>query len=376
MAKRKVPLALAVLCVGASLVISCHSGARNVPSVVNNRPRFESYARIEPVFTIDVTGISMFGKESAADFDRAIAFDSHDRLYVLDTYASRISVFAEDGKFLKAFGRPGQGPEEFTSPHRIVIKDDRIYVFEGFTELKILTLDGVYISKAVVNIENLLKLRAVTDGFYLFRGRTDPTFTKLAFVMSKAGDDFGAGPQLFECDYAPGLSGPNYNFGWHDWMLISENGKFFFPEENFNRYLITRYDAAGRPELRFGRAYEVREYSKAARARFEALYERWIRTGEMRFPPSPPVVGNMFQDEEGNVWVVVGESSEDNGDPEFENTIDIFSRKGEWLSSMKSRTLSRFCFYHKGKFYKVPSPDSDRPEQAIEVLGIRYLDPR
>jgi hypothetical protein len=374
--KDKTALTLAVLFTGTLLGFSCRQNERGITSVVDSRPRFDNYVRLEPLLPIDVAGINMFGRESATDFDRAIAFDSQDRLYILDTYTSQISVFDIDGRFVRAFGRPGQGPEEFTSPHRIVIKDDRIYVFEGFTGLKILSLDGAYISKGVVNIENLLKLRAVDDGFYLFRAKTDPTFTKLTFLLSKEGEDFAGGPKLFECDYTPGLRGPNYNFGWHDWMLITEDGKFFFPEDNFSRYLITRYDAAGRPELRFGRTYKALEYSQGARARFEALFERWIRTGEMKFPPSPPIVGNMFQDEKRNVWVIAGESSEDNGNTEFENTIDIFSRKGEWLSSMKSKTLSRFCHYHGGRIYKIPSPDADRPGQVIEVFRIRYLDPR
>lgn len=376
MSKEETSFAPAVLLMGLLLILSCRPNERGIASVVNTNPRFESYVQLESLFAIDVAEINMFGRESATDFDRAIAFDSQDRLYILDTYSCRISVFDNDGRFVRAFGRPGQGPDEFTSPHRIVIKDDRIYVFEGFTGLKILSLEGAYISKGVVNIENLLKLKAVADGFYLFRARTDPTFTKLTFLLLKQGEDFAGGPQLFEYDYAPGLGGPNYNFGWHDWMLITEDGKFYFPKDNFSRYLITRYDSAGRPELRFGRSYEVREYSIKARARFEALYDKWIRTGEMRFPSSPPIVGNMFRDEKGNVWVIAGESSEDNGDPEFENTIDIFSRKGEWLSSMKSKILSRYCHYHGGRIYKIPSPDIDRPEQPIEVFGIRYLNPR
>jgi hypothetical protein len=375
MATRKRPFALAILLLGGLSGFSCRPGERAVPSVINAKPRFGSYARLEPLPAIDVSGIDMFGRESAADFDRVIAFDSRDFLYILDTYASRISVFDENGRFIRAFGRPGQGPEEFTRPHLMVIKDDRIYVFEGFTGLKILSLDGAYLSKRVVNIENLLMVRAAAGSFFLFRGRTDATFTKLTFLMSKEGEDLSGGPQLFECDYPPGLNGPNYNFAWHNWMLIGSDGKFFFPEDNFGRYLITRYDAAGRPELRFGRPYEVGEYTKKARDRFEALYRKWIQTKEMRFPSSPPVVRNMFQDEKGNIWVIAGESSEDNGDPAFKNTIDIFSRKGEWLSSMKSGALSRFCHYHKSRIYKIPLPDADPPDQTIEVFRIRYLDP-
>ena len=374
--KKGTEILLAGALIWGLIFISCRSGHDEVASVANATPKFEKYAQLERLYSIDVTDISMFSKESATDFDRAMSFDSRHNLYILDTHENRISVFDDKGRFARAFGRAGQGPEEFTNPNRLVIKDDRIYVFEGFTGLKILSLDGVYISKGVVNIENPLKLRAVGDHFYLLRGRTDPTFTKLEFLLTREDELFSGGQQLFSYEYPPGLRGPNYDFGWHDWLLIAEDGAFFYPEDNFNKYTIIKYSRTGKPELVFGRTYEIREYSKKAKDRFHSLYADQIKRGERQFPQSPPVVGNMFQDEKKNVWVIAGESSEDNDDPEFENAIDIFSEKGEWLSSMKSRSLSRFCHYHDGKIYKIPSIDSDTLGQSIEVFKIKYLDLR
>lgn len=374
--KKWMEILLAGALIWGLISISCRSGHDEVASVANAKPKFNKYVQLERLYSIDVTDISMFNKESATDFDRVMSFDSWYNLYILDTYESRISVFDDKGRFARAFGRAGQGPEEFTNPNRLAIKDDRIYVFEGFTGLKILSLDGAYISKGVVNIENPLKLRAVGDHFYLLRGRTDPTFTKLEFLLTREDEHFAGGQQLFRYEYPPGLRGPNYDFGWHDWLLISEDGTFLFPEDNMNRYSIIKYGLTGRPELVFGRTYDICEYSKKARDRFNSLYERQIKTGERQFPQSPPVVGNMFQDEKKNIWVIVGESSEDNRDPEFENTIDIFSEKGEWLNSIKSKVLSRFCHYHDGKIYVIPSMDSDSSAQLIEVFKIRYLDLR
>jgi hypothetical protein len=340
---------------------------------MNSKPAFTQYAELDEQYSIDIADISMFGRESATDFDRALAFDSRHNLYILDTFECKVSVFDEQGNPLRSFGRAGQGPEELTSPHRLVIKDDRIYVFDGFTGLKVFSLDGRYIAKRVVNIENLLKLRAVGNGFYLLRGKTDPTFTKLEFLLLKVDESFAGGSELFRYEYPPGLRGPYYDFGWHDWLLVAKDGSFFFPEDNFGRYEITKFSPIGRPELRFGRDYQVRGYTEGARSRFFSLYGREVQRGDREFPASPPIVGNMFQDEKKNVWVIVGESSEDNGDPQFENTIDVFDESGRWLVSMKSRFLSRFCHYHNGRIYVVPSVDTDSP--AIRVFGIRYRKP-
>jgi 6-bladed beta-propeller len=360
--------------IGSLLSTSCRPGRDKVVTRMSFKPAFTQFAELDMLYSIDIADISMFGKESSTDFDRALAFDSRHNLYILDTYECRITVFDEHGKYVRSFGRAGQGPEELTSPHRLVIGNDKIYVFEGFTGLKVLSLEGRYIAKGVVNIENLLKLRAIRNNFYLFRGITDPTFTKLEFLLLRADESFAGGSELFRYAYPPGLQGPNYDFGWHDWLMIAKDGSFFFPEDNFGRYEITKFGPSGSPELRFGRDYRVRGYSEQARSRFLSLYEEQVQRGDREFPASPPIVGNMFQDEKKNVWVIVGESSEDNGDPQFENTVDVFSENGRWLAAMKSKAVSRFCHYHNGKVYLIPSSEEESP--AIRVFGIRYLVPR
>lgn len=355
------------------LFACCRSSHEGVASVVNAAPKYEKYADLEKLYTIDVTSISMFSKESATDFDRALGFDSRHNLYILDTYESRISVFDDKGKFVRAFGRPGQGPEEFTTPQRLVIMNDRIYVFEGFTGLKIVSLHGDYISKHTIQIENLLKLKALGDSFYIFSGKTDPTFTKLEFILDVADDNLSMNREVFRHDYAPGLRGPNYDFGWHAWLLIADDGAFFFPQDNMNKYAIVKYDRTGKPKLVFGRKYAISEYSKKARDRFFSLYERQIKSGDRKFPQAPPVVRNMFQDERKNVWAIVGESFEDNEDPDYESLVDIFSEKGQWLCSLKSKYLSRFCHYHDGKIYRISAMDPETFSQSIDVFRIRYL---
>lgn len=53
-------------------------------------------------------------------------------LYVVDNYASAITVLDEDGDFLRTIGRAGQGPGEFDHPLRIEIAEkDVIYVSQG-----------------------------------------------------------------------------------------------------------------------------------------------------------------------------------------------------------------------------------------------------
>ena len=92
----------------------------------------------------------------------------------------------------------------------------------------------------------------------------------------------------------------------------------------------------------------------------------------MEFPQSPPIVRYMFQDNRKNIWVISGETFEDNRNPDYENTIDIFDKEGEWLYSFKSKFLSRYCLYNDGKIYRVLPINLDTYDQYIEVYEIKY----
>ena len=59
-----------------------------------------------------------------------VGFDSAGNIYVTDGYGnSRVVKFSPEGKFLTEWGKPGQAPGEFNTPHAITVdKNDRIYV--------------------------------------------------------------------------------------------------------------------------------------------------------------------------------------------------------------------------------------------------------
>jgi hypothetical protein len=70
--------------------------------------------------------------------------------------------------------------------------------------------------------------------------------------------------------------------------------------------------------------------------------------------------------------VISGETYEDNEDPEFENAVDVFGEKGEWLYSFRTKSISRNCLYNDGVLYAIPPMDPDTFEQRIEAFRIKY----
>lgn len=351
--------------------ISCESNKlnENITRKLSAFPiKHGKYVDLKEIYDIDITQISMFGKEY--DFRRFVDFDKNNNLYILDGYEGTIYVFDEGGKLKGKFGKRGQGPNEFNNANGMVIKDDKIYVFQGFHELKILNLEGEYISKKTVNIENRLRVEGVGENFYLIRGKTDHTFTKLELIMSIENEFFSGGKELFRYNYPLGLSGPPC---W-EWMLILDNGEFYFPEDNFKKYSIIKYNQSGKPMLIFGREFKIEKYSREARDLFYSTYKKAIERGDLKFFETPPIIRMIFQDERKNIWVVSGEVYEDNLIQDYKNSIDIFNEKGDWLYSFNSKKISKNCFYNDDKIYKVLPLNLDNFTQLIKVYRINYIE--
>jgi sugar lactone lactonase YvrE len=84
-----------------------------------------------------------------------IAFASNGEIYISEGHSGqqpkvppgtvgRISVYSDDGGFIRSFGKLGSGPGEFRTPHDIYIDDqDRLFVADrGNFRIQVLDLDG------------------------------------------------------------------------------------------------------------------------------------------------------------------------------------------------------------------------------------------
>jgi hypothetical protein len=342
---------------------SCRAKPEDVVRVENKAPKISDpkFVELKKLYSLDVSEINLFNKENY--FEPFIDFDADNRM----------SVFNDRGTLVKKFGRSGQGPSEFSRVNRIRIHGDKIYVFQEFTVYKIIDLDGGYLFKNMIFFENRFGIRSFGEGFYVLRGKIDPTFTKLELILTLSDDRFTASRDVFHYQYPPGLGGPTYEFRLWDWVLITDDGGFYFPEDNLGKYSLARYDREGRAKTFFGRPYEILPYSKEARDRFFSLPGHNQSDPNIKFPATPPVIVKMFQDQKGNLWTISGETYEDNLNPDFENTIDIFSPKGEWLYSMKSKSVSKNVLYNNGRIYKVRPFIQDSTQQMIDVFQISYV---
>lgn len=99
--------------------------------------------------------LNAFGAESKKDQPEAgtfrkpksLAFDSHDRFFVLDSGNHRIQVFSEEGSFLQSIGGKGSAPGRFEQPVDVA-KDESDFLYvadKGNSRVQIFDPKGVYV---------------------------------------------------------------------------------------------------------------------------------------------------------------------------------------------------------------------------------------
>ncbi len=349
--------------------------AEDIVRTFDARPKFEkSRVELKKLYSIDATRFQVLNREPWAMIASKIDFDSHNRLYIMDSWAAAISVFDEDGRYLRSFGRKGQGPGEFYNPSMLFIKNDRIHVPQSFgLEFKIVDLEGRFLSiqRIPKHLENLFRFFVEGDDLYVFSGKLDSSFTHLDFVLRRfEGGRWEREKILLTSPYSPGF---NMGKGFVEIVFpaVLKDGRIVFPEDAARRYSLIEYDPTGAHRQAFGRTYQVHPFSEKARGQLDELYKGQIKQG-MKIPASPAAIRNIFRDHRNNIWVVVGETGEDTDDPEFENTVDVFGPDGGWLYAFKTKFVSRNSICHDGKIFTLRPSDPVSESQTIDVVAIRY----
>jgi len=351
----------------------CHCKKNDIQEVFNDSPKYnkEKFISLDKLYSINVTDLTMIRPRMLLECESVIDFDENNNLYILDTDQCSITVFNNKGERIRNFGKPGKGPEDFNRPYYMILKGEKIYIFESGHTYKIIDLEGTYLTSKTMPVSNYLKIKLIEDNFYVFEGKTDRTFSDLDFILNIKGKIlFSQKNQIFKYKFLSGLDGPYYEFIYANWILITDNGEFYFPEKIFNNYSIIKYDKEGTPLLKFKRGYKTKKYSKSAKERFYSFYKN--SRDNLEFPESPPVVRRMIQDDRGNIWIIYGETYMDNRDPDYKNSIDIFSEEGEWLYSFKSDVITKNVMHNDGNLYVVSPIDEETYEQFIDVYEINY----
>ena len=129
---------------------------------------------------------------------RSIQVDDREDIYALDTKETKIKVFDKSGKFLRSFGKKGQGPGEIDRPTRMeMTRDSRLILADlGNNKLAFFGLDGNLV-KELPTGKNwaLARLKLDSKGHIYAETRTFEE-TKWTSELKRFGPDFRAATTL------------------------------------------------------------------------------------------------------------------------------------------------------------------------------------
>jgi len=151
-------------------------------------------AELHSVFRLDRKGnpVGEFGHDVLKRPTGLARDPQRGRIYVADTHAHDIKVFADDGKLLEVIGQRGEGAGEFNSPTHLAFAFDKLYVTDTLnSRIQILDEHGKMITKfgqrglyvgnlvrpkgvAVDNEGNIYVVESLYDNLLVFdnKGRT------------------------------------------------------------------------------------------------------------------------------------------------------------------------------------------------------------
>jgi hypothetical protein len=99
-----------------ALIVPAHAHGQSAPT----------YEKVCQIGVVSGAPEYVFGR--IAD----VAFGVNGEIVVLDNMHSEVRVFDADGRFLRTFGRSGEGPGEFLSGTRLLIRGDHVIVLDPF----------------------------------------------------------------------------------------------------------------------------------------------------------------------------------------------------------------------------------------------------
>jgi len=151
-------------------------------------------AELHSVFRLDRKGnpVGEFGHDVLKRPTGLARDPQRGRIYVADTRAHDIKVFADDGKLLEVIGRRGEGDGEFNAPTYLAFAFDKLYVTDTLnSRIQVLDMHGKMVTKfgqrglyvgdlvrpkgvAVDNENNIYVIESLYDKLLVFdnQGRT------------------------------------------------------------------------------------------------------------------------------------------------------------------------------------------------------------
>jgi len=290
--------------------------------------------------------------------------DNKGTMYIVDMEASNVKVFDRTGQFVRAIGKKGEGPGEFSVPLGIIITPNNELLVEDLMNrrLSYFSLDGEFLRNEVLE-RSLSTLNVVMDSKGNFMARElMMEGNQLFFELKKYDKDLNPMFVLDKAEFQNPMQG-NFNpFGVLAVYIFGHNDEIYYGDGK--DYEIKIYTPQGKLIRKILKKHDPIKITKEDEDRI--LNEipdmgPGFKQG-MKFPEYFPAY-EFFALDEGDRLIV---RTYKKGKNEGEYVLDIFDQKGRYVAQIPTRVNSRV--WKNNKAYSI----EDTEEGYKVIKRYRY----
>lgn len=300
----------------------------------------------------------MFSEISGLDVD------NDGNIYILDRKERKVKIFDRTGKFLKQFGKEGQGPGEMSMPLSIQITSNKeLVVADALNQrLSFYSLQGEFL-RALSTAKALgLSLPVVDSQGNIVGQQIVPPASGETKVMQEARKYDGELNSLFtiaSIDISSVIQGKINPFQFIIFYQLGKDDSIFF--NNLDEYEIKVLNSEGKLVKRILKDYDpVKVTEKDKEEFFERLPgEAGPVKDRIEFPKEYPPYQNFTLDEQGRLFVRTFER----GKKEREFFYDVFDPEGLYIAKIPFKGDPRV--WKAQRLYAV-----DEDEDGYQILRV------
>jgi sugar lactone lactonase YvrE len=261
-------------------------------------------------------------------FLNAIDADTAGRIYTVDPKSIRIRIFGPDGNLVKAFGREGQGPGEFSGPGGIVVAPDGTFVVSDVLNGRLahFSPDGAHIKDTLFGTHRIAGL-AVGRNSDIFAVRTQmPQGGSQVWELAKFDPELKLVRSVHSI--AIPFKGRIFNI-MPDRIYFGLAGEDRLAWMVSNDYAVRIEDAAGKPAMKILKDRALRKIADEDKARIiERTFSGSIPPQlQAEFPENFPAASALMTDDKGRLYVRTFETDGKGG-----TAVDVFDTEGFYVA--------------------------------------------
>lgn len=273
----------------------------------------------------------VIGKDMAKEDYRfsgvnALAVDNSGNIYVVDPKDIRIRVFDSKGRFLRAFGRKGQGPGEFQGPGDIEVTPDGLRVIQDVLNNRVsyLTPKGESIKDVPNKWMGSFLRTAAAGGYYL--AKSELQGDKLVFELCKTDSD--QKPVLTLCSFERVVK----KTAWSPFEeicyfeVMNKTNLIWLISSTYEMHIVA---PSGQTIKRIIKDYDPLKITQADKERIRRSYSSPSLPGEpkLELPEYYPAVNGLVVDDQD--WIYVQTFAKDKRGRLFH---DVFEPGGHYVA--------------------------------------------